>query len=60
MTISTETAYKQAFIHFDELVACMGDNQELQNQARALAKAIQSYEQAHIPFPKPVPQKGDD
>lgn len=54
MTITTEAAYRQAFAQFDELLTRMGDNQELQNQARALAEAIQSYEQAHIPFPKPT------
>ncbi|MBO0930922.1 helix-turn-helix domain-containing protein [Fibrella aquatilis] len=54
MTISTETAYKQAFAQFDELIARMGDNEALQNEARALAEAIQAYEQAHIPFPKPT------
>ncbi len=54
MTISTETEYKKAFAQFDELIAQMGDDNALQNQARSLAEAIQGYEQAHIPFPKPT------
>ena len=58
MTLSTETDYKQAFAQFDELIARMGTDQVLQAQARALAEAIQSYEQAHVPFPKPTTLAG--
>lgn len=54
MTISTETDYKRAFGQFDKLIAQMGDDPALQAQARTLAEAIQAYEQAHVPFPKPT------
>lgn len=58
MIISTETDSKQAFDQFDELIVRMGDDLALQQEARALAEAIQAYEQTHIAFPKPTTLAG--
>ena len=54
MMISTEKDYKQAFTQLDELIGRMGTDPEQQKEARAVAEAIQAYEQAHVPFPKPT------
>ncbi|TAE32877.1 MAG: helix-turn-helix domain-containing protein [Cytophagales bacterium] len=54
MKLLNETDYKNAFEQFDGLVARMGDDPQLQAQARQLAEAIQAYEQAFIAFPKPT------
>lgn len=54
MTIHNETDYRQAFADFDALITRMGDDAQLQWQARTLAEAIQAYEQATMSFPKPT------
>lgn len=54
MTIHNESDYKQAFADFDGLIAKMGDDTQLQAEARMIAEAIQAYEQKHMPFPKPT------
>ena len=54
MIIQDETDYKQAFADFDALSAQMGEDPQLQQQARTLAEAIQTYEQATMSFPKPT------
>jgi len=58
MTILNETDYKNAFAQFDSLVAQMDGKPELQTQARELAEAIQAYERAFVPFPKPTTLTG--
>ena len=58
MTLLNETDYKNAFAHFDLLVMQMADQPELQRQAREVAEAIQAYEQAFVPFPKPTTLTG--
>ncbi len=54
MTLLNETEYKNAFAQFDLLVSQMADKPELQAQAHEVAEAIQTYEQAFVPFPKPT------
>ncbi|MBD2753972.1 helix-turn-helix domain-containing protein [Spirosoma validum] len=58
MTILNEADYKQAFADFDALLARMGDDSQLQNQARTLAEALQRYEQTTMSFPKPTTLTG--
>lgn len=58
MTIQNETEYKQAFADFDALIMQMGEDQKLQQWARTLAEAIQTYEQATMTFPKPTTLAG--
>ena len=58
MTITNETEYKQAFAEFDALISQMGSDVQLQTQARSIAEAIQTYEQTHMPFPKPTTLTG--
>lgn len=58
MTISNEADYKRAFTEFDALIVRMDNDTQLQMQARAIAEAIQAYEQTHIPFPKPTTLTG--
>ena len=58
MTIQNEADYKQAFADFDALLNRMGEDPTLQNQARALAEAIQAYEQTTMSFPKPTTLTG--
>jgi len=58
MTIHNESDYRQAFADFDGLIAKMGENTQLQAQARIVAEAIQAYEEKHMPFPKPTTLTG--
>lgn len=58
MEIQNETQYKQAFADFDALVIKMGDDTNLQQQARVLAESMQAYEQATMTFPKPTTLTG--
>lgn len=58
MKIENEADYKQAFAQFDALIAQMGEDPQLQNQARLLAEAIQAYEQTNMSFPKPTTLTG--
>lgn len=58
MTITNETEYRNAFRHFDQLIADMGDDPEKQAQAQTLAERIQAYEQETMPFPHPTTVAG--
>ncbi len=58
MTIENEADYKRAFADFDALIAQMGEDPQLQKQARLVAEAIQTYEHTTMSFPKPATLTG--
>lgn len=58
MNITNESEYKRAFQMFDNLTADMTNNLEKQVEARAVAEAIQAYEQAFVAFPRPTTLPG--
>ncbi len=58
MTITNETEYRNAFRHFDQLIADLGDDPEKQALAQTLAEHIQAYEQEAMPFPQPTTVAG--